>query len=728
MWVTPHQPPRPEDVPIAPPSPLDVHLGDPLHKVLCDALRQEFTKLSRDLRTDVSKALLNQLTASQSMELEPRAPSRSPRRHATYSGGNSNLLRVPPNGFSMRPGAPTTAYPLTNGINGHSSNGHSFLNGDAPPMNGLSAATSNGINGFNGRGPAAPHETLEAFKRMRSIPALEDAHFSKPGFHEIPLAPEAPPLPLQVKVEPPKEMNPAPLSLPNMLPPTPAANSNLRRSATATSALDHSSSRSPSEAELDDLGERSMMTTNWFRSSSYLDLSPNAATGRSSSKRSRVFSGDIEEITSMSVHAFHAKHREPSNVLSPYRKSAGSNLHTLIFEIVSSSYFEWVAMVGVFMNSVSVGVATDYMARHVGESMPTEFRALDIGFCIVFTAELCLRLLAFRGSFFTMKGCLWNMFDLFLVGFQLFEEGLMLIAKGGESALANMMPGTALRLIRLLRAVRVLRILRVMRFTEDLQVLVSCIMHSMRSFGWASALLLLLIYVESIYLTSAVMTYKEDKGTDTPEADELTYWYGNVPLAVLTLFQSLTGGVDWNDIVRPLLDHVSSTAGIVAICWIAFSVLVVMNIVTGIFVDTAMGRASEVREAAKINKARKMFQRIDLDTSGSIQFEELMQHLDAEEVQAFFRDVDVDVSEAELLFTLLDCNRSGSIEFEEFISGCLRLQGYARAVDLLLVSKEQRTAATKMVQIMSDLEERVGKFVEAAIAVGPTNSAASEDC
>ncbi|CAE7640779.1 unnamed protein product [Symbiodinium sp. CCMP2592] len=52
--------------------------------------------------------------------------------------------------------------------------------------------------------------------------------------------------------------------------------------------------------------------------------------------------------------------------------------------------------------------------------------------------------------------------------------------------------------------------------------------------------------------------------------------------------------------------------------------------------------------------------------------------------------VDVDPSEAQYLLEVLDMDGSGTINFEEFLRGTLRLNGSARAADLLLVAREMK--------------------------------------
>jgi len=100
-----------------------------------------------------------------------------------------------------------------------------------------------------------------------------------------------------------------------------------------------------------------------------------------------------------------------------------------------------------------------------------------------------------------------------------------------------------------------------------------------------------------------------------------------------------------------------------------------------------------------INHLRDLFGVLDENRNGIICWTELEEHLDDPKLKAFFREVDIDTSEAQGLFLLLDRDGSGSIDADEFLSGCLRLRGPAKALDLQLVMREladQRKAFQKL--------------------------------
>eukprot|EP00929_Paragymnodinium_shiwhaense_P017046 TRINITY_DN12591_c0_g1_i2.p1 TRINITY_DN12591_c0_g1~~TRINITY_DN12591_c0_g1_i2.p1 ORF type:complete len:804 (-),score=190.60 TRINITY_DN12591_c0_g1_i2:72-2483(-) len=377
------------------------------------------------------------------------------------------------------------------------------------------------------------------------------------------------------------------------------------------------------------------------------------------------------------------------------------NIHTaghargcraLMARFVRHTAFECITLVVIFANVLLVGYTVDWNARYgENEKEPDVFRALDIFMCVFFTLELSVRCFVYRSHFFCMFGWAWNWFDAFLVLLQLFEEVVLFL--NDSKGMANFgVPSTVMRIVRILRAVRVMRVLRLMRFAEDLQLLVSCILHSLKSFLWAFLLIVMEVYVVGIYLTQASTLARDSHDLSAAGIEDLNRWYGTVPRSAVSLFQALTGGVDWNDITEPLFDHVGLFAGFGTMFFIAFSILAVLNIVTGTFVSRSMERAEEVRTIHGVSQARKLFATLDDDNSGCITYGEIDEQLESPAVKDFFRSLDVDVSEAKCLFQVLDLDGSGTIEFEEFMDACMRLQGPARAVDLMTFVRETRTA------------------------------------
>lgn len=59
--------------------------------------------------------------------------------------------------------------------------------------------------------------------------------------------------------------------------------------------------------------------------------------------------------------------------------------------------------------------------------------------------------------------------------------------------------------------------------------------------------------------------------------------YGSLDRTMLTLFQSVTGGLDWANAVHPLMEHVNGIwTALIFTVYVAFAALAMQNVVTGV--------------------------------------------------------------------------------------------------------------------------------------------------
>eukprot|EP00930_Biecheleria_cincta_P046107 TRINITY_DN3179_c0_g3_i1.p1 TRINITY_DN3179_c0_g3~~TRINITY_DN3179_c0_g3_i1.p1 ORF type:complete len:623 (+),score=96.77 TRINITY_DN3179_c0_g3_i1:160-2028(+) len=382
--------------------------------------------------------------------------------------------------------------------------------------------------------------------------------------------------------------------------------------------------------------------------------------------------------------------------------------------LARSQKFEAFIMVVIFANSVLVGVQTEAMAHAKTVVVPTSFRTIDLVYLGVCIAELVLRIYVHGWAFFYMWGWVWNIFDLTIVVGQILEEFLLLlqslasVSDGGLTSSLSM-----LSIVRLLRALRVVRVMRVLQRAHSLRLIVSCILYSVRPLFWSAVVISAMTYIYAIYITQLVTSKLLDlenvelSADDKSNADLLTKLYGTLFSSALSLFQGITGGLDWDELVRPIIKLISPMTGLLIVLYIGFALLAVMNVVTGLFVENAIARAQEVRQLTLVSHARRVFEDLDLDTSGTITFDELQAHLDSDSVQDYFKAIDIHISEAKMLFEIMDQDGSGTIDFTEFLQGCLRLQGPARAVDLFLSSRESKRAHAKTLSSLGSLRTAV---------------------
>jgi len=176
---------------------------------------------------------------------------------------------------------------------------------------------------------------------------------------------------------------------------------------------------------------------------------------------------------------------------------------------------------------------------------------------------------------------------------------------------------------------------------------------------------------------------------------------------MLTLFQAVSGGISWEVISDPLVE-IHWINGIVVLFYIFFTIYALTNIITGIFVDTAIKNAhndkQEVIQAHMQNRKKvmeelaKFFEEADGDSDGNITLEELHNHMKNEEVRACLEELGLEVNEARSLFQLLDMDGDGIVNIDEFILGATKVLGHAKASDLVLSMSENKRMMDTIMQ------------------------------
>jgi len=250
-----------------------------------------------------------------------------------------------------------------------------------------------------------------------------------------------------------------------------------------------------------------------------------------------------------------------------------------------------------------------------------------------------------------------------------------------------------LRVLRVLRLVRIFRVIRVLHLISELRTIISSIMGSFRSLGWTCVLLFLMIYIVGVYFTQSITDHLIEKDNDGLEWSQqdiaLRYYFGDLFRAVLSLWQAMSGGADWDAMAGPLVS-IDVWMGIAFAAYIAFALLALMNVVTGVFVQTALQNAKDEEDAFLTDQIIKLFERADSRKSPTITLDEINSRLQDPEIADEWKSINVSPEEAHYLFGLLDIDQSGEIAFEEFLSGCLRLHGTSKSMDLLTVMQECR--------------------------------------
>mmetsp|Transcript_30059 Transcript_30059/g.89176 ORF Transcript_30059/g.89176 Transcript_30059/m.89176 type:complete len:451 (-) Transcript_30059:102-1454(-) len=383
-----------------------------------------------------------------------------------------------------------------------------------------------------------------------------------------------------------------------------------------------------------------------------------------------------------------------------------SRCYSFILATVEDCRFQHFMALVIFANLFTVGLQTDYLASNVTEHVPIGYTLAESVFCAVFLAEILARIYVYRLAFFIMPGWQWNVFDCFMVVLQTFEQLLELLIMRGGIGEGGFFSFGFLRALRILRVIRLLRAARIVEHVRELQTIVLSIGSSVKSLCWTLLLMALLIYTVGVSFTQLVLNHRLGQ-PDAPADSIIVTHYGSLGASILTLYGSIMGGVDWVNVVEPLLDQIHPLVGVAYSFYVAFAVLAMMNVVTGVFVEASLKTARDHHEAILLSSAGNLFQDSDMDESGHVTWKEFESRLDHPDMQEFFKSIDVDVSEAETVFHLMDMNEKGSLDVDQFMGGCLRLRGPAKAVDLAMLMHETRRMARRHAKQMSILHKRI---------------------
>jgi len=321
-----------------------------------------------------------------------------------------------------------------------------------------------------------------------------------------------------------------------------------------------------------------------------------------------------------------------------------------------------------------------------------------------------VRIAAYRIRFVTMAGKWWNGFDATLVTLQLLEKGIELIAAGGGDTGSIRNSGfSAMRMLRILRVIRIIRLVRVLRLIGELRTIVICIVGSMRSLMWTVILLLLIIYITAVYLTQTVSDYRLEVVNEM-DSDNLELYFGSLFRSGLTLYEATSGGMSWDVAVTPLIQQISPLLGVLFALYIAFVLLAIMNVVTGVFVESAMQTAKRDKDVYMVHNVRDVFRQVDKNGDGVMSWMEFQDSLNNPQMKETLQLIDIDIGQAEELFKLLDVDENGTVTYDDFIDGCVRLRGPAKSLDLMTIMYEQRRLAKRYVGHLRAIETQLQKF------------------
>merc|ERR1712008_129175 len=158
-------------------------------------------------------------------------------------------------------------------------------------------------------------------------------------------------------------------------------------------------------------------------------------------------------------------------------------------------------------------------------------------------------------------------------------------------------------------------IMRTIGYVHQLRLMIASIVSSLPSLIWAFVLLLMLLYLYALIIMQGVEAYLRDEGHDSRLVD----LYGGIGPSILSLFMSISGGVDWGSILLPLR-KVSGAYILLFMVFVTFVVFGVLNILTAVFIEASSSiieidrdlvvQQNFAEENSTINHLRRLFREI----------------------------------------------------------------------------------------------------------------------
>lgn len=248
--------------------------------------------------------------------------------------------------------------------------------------------------------------------------------------------------------------------------------------------------------------------------------------------------------------------------------------------------------IAVLVNAMFLGLDVQMRASKAGAGWTTFMQITEMGFLVVFTLELVLRICADRCPKFLWDG--WNLMDVVLVGSSMMDFIFQTVFGSEEGGDLNKLRLIRiLKVTRLVRAVRIFRVLRfkwILRAVRGLILLCYAIVSALKALGWVIFMFAMINYLFSIITT-------EFLGLANDQEDPLIQeWFGDMFSSMFTLIEMATLQ-NWTNITR----HVATGYGNIWILFFTIYVmvtnLIILNVVLATLIENVISLNEEVKDA-----------------------------------------------------------------------------------------------------------------------------------
>lgn len=395
-------------------------------------------------------------------------------------------------------------------------------------------------------------------------------------------------------------------------------------------------------------------------------------------------------------------------------------MYPYVFSWMFEAFFGFV----IISNSIFLGIQVQVSAQNISAPPSESIFVIASIYTVLFTLELVLRLLV-GGIHFCKNDWAWLCLDTLVVVSSLLEFVLEIILRTEDQS-ANSNVSTSMRMVRILRVAKITRAIRVVRlvkFIRSLKTLLYCIGRTLRAMAWSGVLLVMIIFLFSLIFTDICTEYRmevlEPQSSSLDSSgqqlkDLLEKRFGSLDLSMHTLFAAVTGGLTWVE-VSDALAIVSPVWQLLFEVYIAFCLFAVLNVMTGVFCQSAIESAERdhelilqnvAHEKAKYFRAvRRLFNQLDRNGDGGVSIREFKEAMKDPSLHAVFDALEISAGDAWALFTQLDREGDAEVNVDEFLEGCMLLKGPARSIDVIGIKRDLAKLQERMDGYVSDVGE-----------------------
>jgi len=339
----------------------------------------------------------------------------------------------------------------------------------------------------------------------------------------------------------------------------------------------------------------------------------------------------------------------------------------------------------ILLNAIVLGIDIEISLQNSGDSGPV-LLWIQVTFLVIFVVELLLRLLAAGPRNFLCS--LAGIFDCAIILASVFEYVMMLIpGDSGSDGGGAGGPLAAVSVMRVFRLLRIARIVRILHIFPELKKLVTGLAASLQAVFWVFCLLCVVMYVGALICAMELGHQEEDSD------DELREFFGSISSSFYTHFMIVT--LEGYPAIAAAAGAQSPIWYIYIVCFILFSNMVLMNLVTGIVCESVVNNAKDDELASHVFEAEsqkfnevlaELIQDLGFKSDKEItlaDFKEIIRSVDVRETLNLM-DICLEIDDEDL-FQIIDEDGSGSLSFAELFQGLERLRGSKETLHSLLV-------------------------------------------